>query len=1211
LRGEIGDGTFGMIRLTPVQVSNLADVAQPAACPPPPTAGTPPNPGPATAEIRGSAPIHELPTTPNCGCNPVNDATGNFWHTFTDLSVPGRGISLVFTRTYNSLSAGQNGRLGFGWTDSYNVFFTTDASSNITVFDENGAATLFTFTATGYQAPSRVLATLVKNADGTFTLTRKDKTKLIFSPTGQLIKETDRNGYTTTLAYLNGKLSTVTDPAGRALTFTYGANGLLLGVSDPLNRSVAFQYDLNANLAQATDVAGGLTKFTYDPGHLLLTMTDPRNGVVTNTYDTSGRVVTQSDPLNRVTKFSYGPNSTTITHPNGNVTVEQFQNNALVLRTEGAGTARAVSWSYSYDSTSLGITAVTDPNGHVTKNTLDANGNLLSQTDALNRITTFTYNAFNEVLTVKDPLNVTTTNTYDANGNLTSTTRPLIGTNPLQSATTTYRYDAARAGDLIQKSDPNGKIWQYAYDQYGNPVKAIDPLNNTTSYGFDLIGRMTSRVSPKGNVVGANPATFTTSFAYNAFGDLTLVTDPLGRKTVSDYDPNRNLLAVTDANLHKTSYMYDGANQRIQVNRVDGTTLKLSYDGNGNMAGQTDALNHTTSYGYDPLNRKISTTDPLLRKITYGYDGVGNRASLVDTMNRSTSFRYDAANQLIGIMYSDGTTPNVSFTYDADGQRQSMTDGTGQSSYTYDSLRRLTKSVNGAGQAVGYGYDLKGQLTSITFPAGTNTANRTYDDVGRMASVSDWLTHTTSFGYDVNSNLITQAYPNGTTASFSYDAADQLIGITDSAGATQFLSFTYTRDNIGLLTAENANTYGYDPLNRVTSSVAGATTTSFGYDAGDHLTQVGVTGSPTTTLAYDAADQLTTLTKMSGADVIQKLTFTYDAGGSRTQQTDLAGVATNYGYDQAVRLTTYGTAAQYAYNGDGLRVKKTVSAVAEPFTWDVAEGLPLLIGDDATSYVTGPGGLPLEQIAPDGSVIYYHQDQLGSTRALTDATGTVVATYDYDPYGNLASPPAGPVNPFRYAGQYTDSESALQYLRVRYYDPSTEQFISRDPLSSVTREPYAYVRDNPLNGTDPTGLCNVNPFSGDSCLGQAAGAAGPVAKEALHIALDLAAVPPYAAYYASYNVMHAVNQFGDRFGPVGTVASRVIDSPLLIPQAIGLVGDVAIDWVKGHTVNNESTCDEGKKGYINPLHDYVPGPLKGPQVYLPGVHSDGHFDWEW
>src|SRR5260221_1127947 len=57
----------------------------------------------------------------------------------------------------------------------------------------------------------------------------------------------------------------------------------------------------------------------------------------------------------------------------------------------------------------------------------------------------------------------------------------------------------------------------------------------------------------------------------------------------------------------------------------------------------------------------------------------------------------------------------------------------------------------------------------------------------------------------------------------------------------------------------------------------------------------------------------------------------------------------------------------------------------------------------ATSYVYGPGDLPLEQITPTGTVYYYHHDQLGSTRAITNSAGAAKATYTYDPYGNVTA----------------------------------------------------------------------------------------------------------------------------------------------------------------------------------------------------------------
>ena len=108
-------------------------------------------------------------------------------------------------------------------------------------------------------------------------------------------------------------------------------------------------------------------------------------------------------------------------------------------------------------------------------------------------------------------------------------------------------------------------------------------------------------------------------------------------------------------------------------------------------------------------------------------------------------------------------------------------------------------------------------------------------------------------------------------------------------------------------------------------------------------------------------------------------------------------------------------------------------------------------------------------LRPDQVVFYYHQDQLGSTRALTDRAGAVVATYTYDPYGNLTASTGTVTTPFGYAGQYTDAESGLIYLRVRYYDPSTAQFLTVDPAYAQTQSRYGYVDGDPLNLMDPSG----------------------------------------------------------------------------------------------------------------------------------------------
>ncbi len=187
--------------------------------------------GPPDTQIMG--PGTGSGASPLCqsGLYPVNCATGDFWHSFSDLAVPGRGIPLDFTRTYNALEAARDGPLGYGWTDSYSMTLTRDASRAVTAHEEGGSAVTFTpsgdgtFSGADCEAPYGVEASLVSNGDGTMTLTRHGGDQYTFDTpagpgagagTGRLLRQTDRNGYVTRLDYdAGGRLATVTDPAGR------------------------------------------------------------------------------------------------------------------------------------------------------------------------------------------------------------------------------------------------------------------------------------------------------------------------------------------------------------------------------------------------------------------------------------------------------------------------------------------------------------------------------------------------------------------------------------------------------------------------------------------------------------------------------------------------------------------------------------------------------------------------------------------------------------------------------------------------------------------------------------------------------------------------------------------------------------------------------------------------------------------------------------
>jgi RHS repeat-associated protein len=141
----------------------------------------------------------------------------------------------------------------------------------------------------------------------------------------------------------------------------------------------------------------------------------------------------------------------------------------------------------------------------------------------------------------------------------------------------------------------------------------------------------------------------------------------------------------------------------------------------------------------------------------------------------------------------------------------------------------------------------------------------------------------------------------------------------------------------------------------------------------------------------------------------------------------------------------------------------------------LAEEVPMLVAENPGSgadmfWLYGPGGLPVVSITGSAVRCFGH-DRLGSTRALTDGTGRVVGTYRWDPYGRPAGQTGTDTPRLGCAGRYTDPETGLGYLRARPYDPTNGRFMSRDPLVSLTREPYGYVGGDPVNRTDPWGLC--------------------------------------------------------------------------------------------------------------------------------------------
>lgn len=222
-------------------------------------------------------------TTAEAG-DPVNVTTGNFNLPETDIAIGGRGPGLIFERAYNS-SRLVDGQLGFGWTHNYDMRLTTYPSGEVSIIHCTGRTDMYTPSGGGaYNSPTGLFTTLVQNGDSTWTLTEPNQAKRTFSSAGKLTGIADRNNNAVSLSYnQDGLLSSVTDPGGRSITFTYTGQRIT-GITDPLSRTVTFSYSGAGDLTSMVDMSGKTWASTYDSEHRMLTKVDPNNHTVFDEY---------------------------------------------------------------------------------------------------------------------------------------------------------------------------------------------------------------------------------------------------------------------------------------------------------------------------------------------------------------------------------------------------------------------------------------------------------------------------------------------------------------------------------------------------------------------------------------------------------------------------------------------------------------------------------------------------------------------------------------------------------------------------------------------------------------------------------------------------------------------------------------------------------------------------------------------------------------
>ncbi|PYP86002.1 MAG: hypothetical protein DMG65_19650 [Candidatus Angelobacter sp. Gp1-AA117] len=819
------------------------------------------------------------------------------------------------------------------------------------------------------------------------------------------------------------------------------------------------------NLTKEQDWKSGSTYITavqnmYNGYGLITQQLDPRNNTTTYTYDTCNLyIATTTNPLSQSTAYQYDYSTgktTQTTDPNGN----QFQ--AVY---DGLGRTLA---SIAPDPANPGSLATTT--AYVYTDT--PNGVSVYKIDYLTATTSI------DTYTYYDGLNrlIQTRKSAEDAGNYKVTDRAYNSLGLLQKESFPY---FASGSSKTTPTTTTALFTTYTYD----PLRRILTIANA-------VGTTTNAYS-NWKIATTDPRGKEKDIYNDAYGNLVQVDEHSGTSTYSTYysfDGSRDLLSITDALGNVRSFTYDGLGRRLTAQDLHASSASTFgswtyvYDDAGNLTMQTDPNGINSSSTYDKLNRILTDKSPLSGSTSYLYDSgtKGKGHIFVGITSGGGSTRYAAYNGL-GLVTQEVTSiASINYT----------------TNYTYDRQGNLLTITNPDNSVVQYTYNLAGLPETVSYqPSG-----------GSLAMVIS------NFDYSPTEQPAVIAYANGVTTTNTYDAAhlyrlSQKTSTLPGSGNAQNISYTYDADgnitqiaDTSISGAARTVAYAYDDFSRLTmASSTNASTTNylqnFSYDPlGNMLSGPAGTYSygPTASSTYANPDALTGITVGSTTRP-----FNYDNNGNLIS----SGTST-YAWDYRNELTQSVTAngtSTYGYGYDRRRLKLIENGVTTTFP-SIYYNVTTNGSSTTTIKHVFVNSIPVVTVtdatAPTSTALrYVLNDHLNGTNIMTDASGTIVETLDYYPYGQtrLDTKVGSYTGENRkFIGQESDSVSGLDYLNARYYDGGRDQFVSEDPSFLAIGDPnqvrqdtnqeqqayladpqqlnsYSYGRDNPITESDPKG----------------------------------------------------------------------------------------------------------------------------------------------
>jgi RHS repeat-associated protein len=686
----------------------------------------------------------------------------------------------------------------------------------------------------------------------------------------------------------------------------------------------------------------------------------------------------------------------------------------------------------------------TVPGGTVTA-TFAYNGLTVTATNAKNQTKTTTKNAQGQVALVTDSEGQTVAYTYDALGQLTETNAA--------GSITKLQYN--QRGQKIAMQDPAMGSWIYSYNAFGELVSQRDSLNQTTTMVYDVLGRMTQRTEPDLVSDWSYDKNFAGVACGKGIGKLCEAKSNNGYNRTHTYDTLGRIItsatvldsATTPATVSET---FDANTGRVTSKTwPTGYTANYSYTALGYLktvsAGGTTAFPQVVSHTILAMNAQGQVTQYK----------TGNNVTTVKTFAPDTGRLNSQTATLDG--QAAGNVLNQSYTYDALGNLISRADnspnvGTSES-FSYDSLNRLTLSTL-VGGAV-----MPSTTTQVMYDARGNITYKS--DVGRYWYDAARPNRMTQVTLETAPGAIVL---NTGTRALSY-AFDDL-----KTGSQTINSTKVGNGNLEYTVSQDTTTGRHNVRYESYTSFAMPLQITLQTLSSGALTTTG-TGSCATGVVFVGSNKCLQTTALPVAD--RTLSFVYGPEHQRIKQN--------------IALTSNGTSAYFAgnvwyLNGEdslGLSYEKEIRAngTTEHKHYLKAAGITFALFTSRTGTLNG---------LPATSTSYFHHDQLGSISAITNELGAVVERLAYDPWGKrrfINTTPGATDKLDAIVGIKTDrgftehehlDEMGVVHMNGRIYDPLIGRFMSADPfiqapdnLQSYNR--YAYVMNNPLTLTDPSG----------------------------------------------------------------------------------------------------------------------------------------------